>query len=1188
MNRFNLSFKGNILPGHDLARVQTRLANALGLPGPDSTAPFFSGKAVTLRRNLDRKVAADWYRKLRDIGMDVELVKVTDAITSETHADSAVAPTQQDTETAATASQKTEPTARDTDTTDTAHATHRGMDQEIHQSKPGQIDQSWAVPSSRATSNDRLQKSARAQVSDEQRRAQAAAAARLADEQAAEAARRKQLEEDARRKAQQKLEQERKQQEEREQQAAELAAQREAKARRDAEEQKKAKEAAERKAKDAAELKARQQAEAAREAVLQAQREAKAKAERDKLAQQEAQRQREEQRKAEQLAAAEAARARAAALEEKRKAAARDALKKAQEEERKREAAQALAHKKAQEKKRKAEEAARAKAAREAEKARQKAEREEAKRNAHAAAEQARAEQKQARLKAREEAQRAKAEKAEIARIAAQDAAREKARQEAQRMQREAELAEKRAREQEARLLAAAEAARQKAEAEHRRAEAAAKLQAQQEEARLAQKLAQAEAEQARKAAIAVQKQEQAKERQRKAEEKQRKAREKAKRKAAEQAEREQQQALALAERAKLEDQVIATGAAKLKDSSTGISSKPRVKTRLEVPTRPSHKDAIKRTGQHSSEPTESTASTSDTSTPLPAYRHQTGAPNLYTLAAFHNSQELRQRPAESAAKAKRGMLAVVGAMILLVISIAVFTLREPATVQQGPIAITSSSEGELAVLGVNTLYLHDRSGLGTQTLTHAELGLELLQPPLYFGTDGSLYGLGVLRGSTRQTRLIRCVLADKQCMQVFDRPDNQTATAITSFAINELNGDRYILSDSPAALQRYNTEGELLAKASLSIAELPTMQLDSGLIFINSEFDSAISVFRPDIANFGQQLDEVLLMPPSAIANQHSVVLDFLPINQQWWVVLGDPQSQSSALYRFDASWRFLSEFPLPAAYYPARLSGWNHKVLVSHPSQIKQIRLSKEGLEEAHYQSNLLVDAVSASENAIARQRLLQRVLPALLLALTLIAVAYTSTHRLRSRVYLHSKAQGAESLEDAADTIRWIDPDPRRTARYRQLAILLAIGYAGVLVTSIGLTLPPGILAAILLVLSGPVITLYLLYRAPVGHIGSRDDTLVLVDHNDLYHMGAGPRIQYRSRFVLIDDVAVFMGASLLPTFEPDQLKTLEATITAGVKVESKAVWVRLLQARHPLAIGSLVCTVGIVLAGIVLVV
>jgi hypothetical protein len=300
--------------------------------------------------------------------------------------------------------------------------------------------------------------------------------------------------------------------------------------------------------------------------------------------------------------------------------------------------------------------------------------------------------------------------------------------------------------------------------------------------------------------------------------------------------------------------------------------------------------------------------------------------------------------------------------------------------------------------------------------------------------------------------------------------------------------------------------------------------------------------------------------------------------------VVLGDPQSQSSALYRFDASWRFISEIPLPATYYPARLSSWNDKILVSHPSQIQQIRLSNDGLEDAHDQSDRLVNAVSARATAAARPHLLRRALPAVLLALTLLAIGYTWAHRLRSRVYQHSKAHGAESLDDAT-CIRWVGPDPQRTARYRQLALLLATGYAGVLVASIGLALPPSILAAILLVLSGPAITLYLLYRAPVGHIGSRDDTLVLVDHNGLYHMGQGPRIQYRSRFVQIDDVAIFMGASLLPTFEPNQLKTLEATITAGVKVESKAIWVRLLQARHPLAIGSIASGVCSIMAGLV---
>jgi len=862
-------------------------------------------------------------------------------------------------------------------------------------------------------------------------------------------------------------------------------------------------------------------------------------------------------------------------VEKERKAAAKKAQEQAQEEKRKKAAAAAIAAKKLKEKQRKAQEAAQKKAKRVAEKARLKAEREEAKRMAREAAEQAKAKQEEIRREARQEAQRIQAEKVEAARLAAENAAREKARQAVQRKQHEAELAEQRALQKEAKLLAAAEAARREAEVEHHKAEAAAKLQAQQEEARLVQKLAQAEAQEARKSELAAQKLQREKE-------KRRKAKERAKRKATEQAQREHQAALARTERQKLEDQVVATSAARLKNNTTGAANKPRVKTRLEVPNRnsPSHSDKV--ASEH--------ANASKAATKPQAIVHspgsQPGAPNFYTLLAFHNSQALRQRPSESAAKARSGTMIAAGLLTILAISLAVFSLHAPDSIGHGPIAISSSSDGKLLVMGTDALYLHDRSGVGTLTLSYDELGLDSLRPPIRFDADGTVLGLGALHGSTAPMGVVRCVLADKQCTRPFEKSTEQAmADTAMSFAINSLNGDRYILSESPFVLTRFDARNKLLAEASIPVAEQPILRLDSGLIFVNSEFESAISVFRPDVANFGQQLDEVLLMPTSAVSNQYSLVIDFLPIDQQWWAVLGDSHSQNSALYRFDASWRLISEHPLPQAYYPAQLSRWGDKLLVSHPSQTQQLRVSKDGVEEAHYQSDLMVAAINASEAHAARRGKMQRVVPALLLSLLFIAIGYTWIHRLRSRVYRHSKAQGAETLDESLG-VSWVDLDPQRSAGYRQLAMLTTTGYAGLLVICIGLAFSPGVIAAVLLALSGPVITLYLLYRSPVGHIGSHGDKLVLVDHNGLYHMGAGPRIAYRSRFVLIDDIVVFTGASLLPTFDPKQLKALEATITAGVKVEAKAVWIRLLQARHPLAVGSIICALGVVAAGLVL--
>ena len=89
----------------------------------------------------------------------------------------------------------------------------------------------------------------------------------------------------------------------------------------------------------------------------------------------------------------------------------------------------------------------------------------------------------------------------------------------------------------------------------------------------------------------------------------------------------------------------------------------------------------------------------------------------------------------------------------------------------------------------------------------------------------------------------------------------------------------------------------------------------------------------------------------------------------------------------------------------------------------------------------------------------------------------------------------------------------------------------------------------LAALLLVLSGPAIALLLLSRRPTGHIGIVQDKLLLVDHRGMYHFAGGARVQYRGPFLLIDDVVVFCGSSLLPVFPDPQVQTFGQSAGAG---------------------------------------
>ncbi|MCR9103738.1 MAG: hypothetical protein NXI15_00475 [Gammaproteobacteria bacterium] len=77
MNRFNLTFSGEILSGEQPREVRQRFAEAFQIADPERLERFFSGEPIILRRNLERKEAAQCYQEMRRLGIVAELVKVT-------------------------------------------------------------------------------------------------------------------------------------------------------------------------------------------------------------------------------------------------------------------------------------------------------------------------------------------------------------------------------------------------------------------------------------------------------------------------------------------------------------------------------------------------------------------------------------------------------------------------------------------------------------------------------------------------------------------------------------------------------------------------------------------------------------------------------------------------------------------------------------------------------------------------------------------------------------------------------------------------------------------------------------------------------------------------------------------------------------------------------------------------------
>lgn len=75
MKSFDLTFNGGVLPDHDPGQVRRELARLFEIDDSALLERMFSGQTIILRHNLDRKAAADYFRKITLLGGQASLVK---------------------------------------------------------------------------------------------------------------------------------------------------------------------------------------------------------------------------------------------------------------------------------------------------------------------------------------------------------------------------------------------------------------------------------------------------------------------------------------------------------------------------------------------------------------------------------------------------------------------------------------------------------------------------------------------------------------------------------------------------------------------------------------------------------------------------------------------------------------------------------------------------------------------------------------------------------------------------------------------------------------------------------------------------------------------------------------------------------------------------------------------------------
>lgn len=599
--------------------------------------------------------------------------------------------------------------------------------------------------------------------------------------------------------------------------------------------------------------------------------------------------------------------------------------------------------------------------------------------------------------------------------------------------------------------------------------------------------------------------------------------------------------------------------------------------------------------------------------------RNPSDPPNVFALRPFRNTARVKTRGTRAQKLARSSYtLAVAGALLLTGLAAYRALLPEPPVIRGVDYAAVNP-RGDLLLAAGEKLFLHDRSGVGERILEPATLGLSEVSAPLLFTTDNEILLRGKAGTTARQSpppdQLFRCDLVENQCQplhpetarpephaetasasgtdpSVADAFEAESDTAITdhpglTLSRHPRTGELYLADPGSGRLQFLDADGVALAWVIIDMPQQPALRMQDGLLLMNSASGPAISVFRLEAHALGQQLDEILLMPAPAADKGQSRVGDFVWSGDRWWVLLYNPETGATGLYQFDAQWNFLRELPLARGSRPRQLVLWGSKVLARDAQQTKLQRFGEAGQVEVPLSSDLLTTLLAQEQRSTELSALCWKLGLVGLSSLVVLALLWGHFNQQRSQVYRAAHSHGAEPVDKIAALVRWVRPSPARKLRLQWLWLLFTALSGVLIITAIAVRVAVPEFGALLIVLGGLGLALYLLSGSHPGHIGVIGDKLLLVDHRDTYHLGRGDRVEYHTPFVLIDDVVVFTGTRWLPWFDDDQLRREVVPVArAGVRINRASLLVRLLQNLHPLAGAALIALTSTVLAALVL--
>ncbi len=549
--------------------------------------------------------------------------------------------------------------------------------------------------------------------------------------------------------------------------------------------------------------------------------------------------------------------------------------------------------------------------------------------------------------------------------------------------------------------------------------------------------------------------------------------------------------------------------------------------------------------------------------------------PNLFALRP---GTSLRNIAALREATQMRSIIAgAVGVALLLLVAVILFRFPIPeiGARPEGPIAVSALPSNELILMTSDALLLHERSGIASERIGAAEVGLRALAPPLLALPDGDLLLNGMAVGGSA-FELHRCQLEERVCSTF---SNDASVSGIVSAASSYL-GDAYFLLGRDGELRRVTSTGEVVASTPvLSPAGVPRVLIEDGLLYLPANEGPLLGVYIPDEGRYGTQLDAIFLLAQSQ--NEMDAVHDIAFVADTRFALLKD-SAGSLHLHRFDNRWGGGQAVPV-ALGSQSYLIPWRDKLLIADPGSATVRRVAAGGNLEADFASELLKEEAARWESARRQRQLIKQLgvgLPLLLAAFALFAaVLFQCQYReLRKR-----QGEATALLDPMPAGIRWIKANPALDGALLRLktTLLVAPLMAGIALLVSGA--PLLLTIAVIPPLIGAGLAWRNLEVGKGGYLGVLPDRIIIVDHEGRYFYGERRLLRGSATAVLAPTASLPLHFLGLRNFEIER-KTA-ASLSAEGRLGAAEIAGGLWRTRHPWLLAFLWAAGGWVMAGAV---